>query len=211
MNVSNLKSGDLLLCVGHNPLSCLIKGCTRSKFSHSAVVLRDPLYINKQLYGIYVLEAGYNKSEKSLGVNLQPIDSILQDYSEGDIVVRSLNYEIPDANKKILDAYSELQNKPYNLNPIDWIAGAIVLNDGFKIQSEKWFKSCFGASEKDATSFFCSAMVALFYVRLGILDSDCSFAILTPEHFTEAHDSEMPWLVKNAFGEETALFFRRSA
>ncbi len=211
ISIENLKSGDCILCHGHNLLDCAIEVCSRSKFSHSAIILKDPYYIDEQLKGIYILESSleFNPDVEDgkihLGVQLQPIEVLLNDYKYNDLLVRPLQVEIPNINQKILSAYKELKDKPYNLDPIDWLAAKILIDDSFRVEKQNWFKKCFGNTEQQTKSFWCSAMVAFFYVRLGVLDKDCSFAILAPEHFRKKHDKEMPWVSSGVLGEETKL------
>ncbi len=58
--MNNLKTGDLLLCNYQGKHGCfkcftsLIKCCTESNYSHIAMVLKDPGFINPTLKGLYV-------------------------------------------------------------------------------------------------------------------------------------------------------------
>ena len=140
-----------------------------------------------------------------LGVQLQPIEVLLNDYRYKDLIVRQLQYDIPNINEKILSAYQDLKDKPYNLDPLDWLAAKIVFDDGFRVENKSWFKKCFGDATKQTESFWCSAMVAYFYVQLGLLRRDCSFAVLAPEHFRSKNDHLLPWCAENVLGEEKKL------
>ena len=211
ISVENLKSGDCILCHGRNLLDCMIQKCTSSWVCHVLVVLKDPYYIDKQLQGLYILESSLESEPDiedgkiHLGVQLQPIEVLLNDYRYSDLIVRQLQYDVPNINDKILQAYRDVRNKPYNIDPVDWLAAKIVFDEGFRIENQSWFKKCFGDSTKQTESFWCSAMVAYFYVILGLLDRDCSFAILAPEHFRSKHDKEMPWIQNDVLGIEKKI------
>lgn len=210
ISIDDLKSGDCILCHGHNALDCLIQKCTSSKFCHALVVLRDPYYIDKQLSGLYILESGFEfnpdveDNKIHLGVQLQPIQVLFNDYKYQDLTVRQLQIVIPNINDKILQAYEDVKNKPCNIDPIDWIGAKILFDDGFRVENQPWYKKCFGSSEQQTESFWCSAMVAYFYVQLGLLDKDVSFAFLAPEHFSQKKDKNMPWLIPS-LGEENQI------
>jgi hypothetical protein len=201
ISVNDLKTGDCILCHGTSTVNCLIQTCSSSQFSHAAVILRDPFYIDQQLQGIYILESTFSTSldptdkKIHLGVQLQPLEVLLNNYDYKDLTVRQLKVEILNINDKILQAYNDLKNKPYNFDPVDWLGAKIILSNGFQVENQPWFKKIFGPSQKQTESFWCSAMVAYFYVSLGVLDKDCSFAILAPEHFSQKRDNEMPWLI----------------
>ena len=56
MVISKCQTGDLLLYSSNNWISYLIEYFTSSQFSHISMIVKDPIYIDSKLKGIYVLE-----------------------------------------------------------------------------------------------------------------------------------------------------------
>ena len=67
---------------------------------------------------------------------------------------------------KIKAIYDEVKNKPYDINPIDWISSGI----GIQLIDTK---------EKD--SFWCSALIAYVYDKLGFIPKKVGWTLLTPK------------------------------
>ena len=61
MDKYNLKTGDLILFDngGCNIFSSLIKYFTSSEITHIGMILKDPIFINSSLKGIYVWESNW--------------------------------------------------------------------------------------------------------------------------------------------------------
>ena len=55
---SKLETGDLILFHNTASISCCIECFTCSKYSHIGMVLKDPIYFNKNLKGLYLWESG---------------------------------------------------------------------------------------------------------------------------------------------------------
>lgn len=69
--------------------------------------------------------------------------------------------DIPDS------VYSEVLDKPYDINPIDWIE-AYIKYDAFP-QREK--------------SFWCSALIACILTEMNVLEEDTDWSIVAPDFF----------------------------
>ena len=68
--INSLDSGDLLLFQGkHSIVSSIIRCFTNSKWTHVAMVLKNPTYINNTLNGYYVLQTTIS-SNKDLDDNV---------------------------------------------------------------------------------------------------------------------------------------------
>lgn len=179
--------------------------------SHVVIVFRDPVYIDPSLKGLYFLESSIEANpdiedhQIHLGVQLQPIEVLFQDFREKDLTVRQLEVEVYQMKRKIADFYEEVKDKPYDLDPLSWLAAKILINSGFNVEKQRWFRQCCGTVKRQPSSFWCSALVAYFYASLELLQRDCSFAILTPEHFRKRHDRVMPWTLSHVLGEERRL------
>ena len=91
MNQLDLETGDLLLFTGHTTgflkyFSCLIEYATHSDFSHIAMVLKDPTFIDKSLKGLYVWESSWEgkpdpqDGKIKLGVQITPLHEIINTF-----------------------------------------------------------------------------------------------------------------------------------
>ena len=61
-NIHDLQTGDIILFSNKKSwFSRLIEWKTQTKWSHVAIVLKDPTYINPSLQGLYIWESGAEK------------------------------------------------------------------------------------------------------------------------------------------------------
>lgn len=171
-NVSNYKSGYNCF------FSCftgLIQWCTKSKYSHVGMIVRDPIFTNPPLKGLYVLESSFETypdvedHKYKLGVELEEFDKVIKNANQ-DIYVRKLNCKRDGLFNNILkDVHKVTRNKPYDVLPIDWIDGIFQRYSGRNAQSTK--------------HFWCSALVAYIYVRWGFLPADTPWSLVSPKMF----------------------------
>ncbi|VVU94747.1 hypothetical protein CPAV1605_472 [seawater metagenome] len=177
---NSLKNGDILLF--HSPKGCFSKAIqcwTSSKFSHIGMVLENPIYINPDLNkGLYLLESGSEgraDSEdhtKKIGVQIQLLNPILNEYGQGNVYCRKLNSFTPFSTKKMKEIHDIIHNKPYDLNIVDW-AEAMV-DDKVPI-----FR------KKTTDRFWCSALVTFIYVKLGYLPNQTYWSLVSPENWND--------------------------
>ena len=79
------ETGDILLFNSRGWLSWLIEWGQTSKYSHVGIIVKDPVFLNPDWKGVYLLQSGYeNTPDKQsntrlLGVQLTPIESIKND------------------------------------------------------------------------------------------------------------------------------------
>ena len=185
--MDSLETGDLLLFNSHHSglfsfFTSLIKWGTHSNYSHIGIVLKNPKFINPSLKGLYLWESSYNgepdpqDGKIKLGVQITPLYEIINYYKKngGSIFVRKINStsDIPINeifNDKILiDIHNKVYDKPYDIVPTDWI-GAFLKYD---IEPQK------------TNRFWCSALVGYIYTRVGILNKNTDWSILTPNNFS---------------------------
>ena len=130
MNINEIdfETGDLLLFheIG-NCISSMIELCTKSKYSHCAIVLKDPTFIDKTYQGIYIIESGIESTpdvvdnKRKFGVQIQKLSDAVN-YYKGDVYWRKLNCEKGEFfNNQIKIIYESTKDIPYDLNPIDWM------------------------------------------------------------------------------------------
>ena len=182
MNINEIdfQTGDLLLFheVGHC-LSSLIEYFTKSKYSHCAIILKDPTFIDESYKGIYIIESGIESTpdvvdhKRKFGVQIQKLSDAIN-YYKGDVYWRKLNCERGEFfDNEIKSIYESTRNIPYDINPMDWIKA------GLKID--------YGNTHK-TTTFFCSALCAYIYVKLGLLPTNIPWTIISPQELSSTGD-----------------------
>ena len=174
-----INTGDILL-FDERPEGCLwgfldrcIKCCTNSKYSHSALALRNPSWLGLP-DGLYVWESTAftgNKDAKDgdvkFGVQIQHFDEYTKKYKgNAHIYVRSA---MPRAQQRFTEdflkaVYHDVHNKPYDLWPQDWLD--VILRIGPK---------------KTTDRFWCSAFVSYILTRAQILDRRTDWSEMTPQ------------------------------
>jgi hypothetical protein len=171
MNISNLETGDLILFNGYYFVSNIIEYFSGSIFSHCGVIIKDPYFENKSLTGIYVLESGSEEiadpenNRLKTGVQLTKLDTIINTYY-GKLYIRKLNCTRDESfYNKLKQIHSDVHNISYDLDPIDWIKAEFNITIG-NIQK--------------LDTFWCSALVTYIYIKLGFLNSDIPWTIITP-------------------------------
>lgn len=182
-DLHDLKTGDLLLFNNQNTsgffgfLSSLIKWGSHSNYTHIAMVLKNPTFINPNLKGTYVWESSWEGTpdpqdgKTKLGVQITPIHEILNDYkNNGKVLLRRLN-GVDDntfADDKMRDIHNVAYDKPYDIIPTDWI-GAMFKKD---------------SNPQKTSRFWCSALVGYIYTKLNILECDTDWSVLAPNDFS---------------------------
>ncbi len=186
-NPIDFQTGDILLFNGNtsggncliNMLSCCIKFCTSSKFSHCGIVIKDPDFFNEPKKGLYILEStgleeipDIENNEHKFGVQLRELIPVIRNY-KGTVFYRKLTC-IRDKlfYRRLRSAHSVVHNRPYDAG-IDYIKAL--------------FDEEVGDLQKKDT-FFCSALVSYIYVSLGLLPFSTPWSIITPHDLsTEPH------------------------
>lgn len=185
--MDNLKTGDLLLFNYESSdffgwFTKMIKWGTHSNYSHIAMVLKDPQFEDTPpLKGLYVWESSYEgkpdpqDNKIKLGVQVTPLKVILDAYKDkGHVFLRQLkseknnNGEYFFTNTTINNIHNTVYDKPYDIVAKDWI------NAFFKRDSEP----------QKTSRFWCAALVGYIYTKVGILDKDTDWSILTPNDFS---------------------------
>ena len=186
---NSLQTGDILLCHGYNPkgldpgIDGVIEFFTHSPWEHAAIIIRDPSWIDESLAdGLYILQSGDGPNGypdvlngKLCGVTLNRLDDFLQNRQH--IYIRSLNNYIwtDNAKEKFLNAFNESHGKPYDTGLWNWFCAGI--NSWCCYGKCKCCKCCIPPHEND---FWCSALVAFMYVKMGCFDEDLDWSEKTP-------------------------------
>ena len=178
--MDDLQTGDLLFFTGHKKgclkyFSYMIEYATHSNFSHVAMVLRDPIYIDPNLKGIYLWESGWEgkpdpqDGEIKLGVQLTPLNEIIENFKEAKIISRKIICDKKHFTpENIMKIHEVVHNKPYDIVPKDWVE-ALFRKD---------------KKPQKTNRFWCSALVGYIYVKCGIIDPNTDWSIMRPNDFS---------------------------
>ena len=149
--------------------------CTKSKYSHTAIVIRDPTFTNPPLKGLYVLESSSERfrdvedNKYKFGVELEEFDKVINDARQHETVYwRKLNC-IRDNQfyEKLAEIHKNIHDKKYDLFPSDWIDAGL---HRYK-----------GDNKNRMSNFICSALVAYVYVKLGFLPEGTPWTLVYPK------------------------------
>lgn len=180
MNLQDLQTGDIILFNGNYLLSRFIEYISGSIYSHAAIIIKNPNFLGEQYEGIYILESGYEDKKDvendryKFGVQLTNFEELVKNY-KGKIYVRKLTCQRnEDFNQKVIQFHSNVHNLPYDLNPLDWFKAKFNIDIG-NIQKKN--------------TFWCSALVAYFYVFLGFLNQNTSWTLTKPQDLSSSSDT----------------------
>lgn len=194
-NKDELNTGDILLFHHENDcktcyncvFSCftgLIEACTESKYSHVAIVIRDPQFTNPPMKGLYVLESSFEDFPDAedhrykFGVELEEFDKVIASAAPHETIYWRKLVCVRDAlfYEKLAETHKMVYDKPYDIYPKDWIDALFHKKN---------------ASNGHVTSrFFCSALVAFVYYQWGFLPYSVEWTLVTPKMLgTESPDA----------------------
>jgi hypothetical protein len=189
-NINNLHTGDILLFEGKSLMpSILIEKLINSKFSHVGIVLRDPIYIDPSLKGFYLLESGAESfpdavdNKKKFGVMISDLFKVIGGYN-GCIYWRQLHANIDNIDMKIKEIYDSVKDIKYDLNIFD------ALDVSKQLHIDTNTNSCFAKylpnifNHRKLHKFFCSALVAYVYTKLGLLPEKLEWTRCEPGTFS---------------------------
>ena len=186
-NLDNLETGDILLFKGTSYLSKIIEYFGKSPYSHVGMVLKNPSFINPNLKdGIYILESSSNNTPDSednkfkVGVQIHLLEDVLKEFSPGSVFVRKIDVVRDETfYKKLDEIHKEIHNKPYDLNPYDWLMAKLNLNHTFS-ENDKYRKT---------KSFWCSALLSYILSQLGLIQIDINWSLISPREFGNCSSS----------------------
>lgn len=188
---NNFETGDVLLF--HNSRNCFFKFvecCTHSKYSHVAMILKDPEFTDPPLKGLYIIESGtepFKDSENhrsKFGVQIVPLQLVLSTY-KGAIYWRKLrlNIERDDKFERTLAvAHNYVHNLPYDIDPLDWLNAAF---GAYKPNSKSAHK---------LNTFWCSALIAFMYAMIGLLPKSVPWSYIRPVDWGTEHPSQLDFV-----------------
>lgn len=173
-DTNDYDTGDILLFSDKTYIpSRIIEYVTDSKYSHTGIILRDPTYINPDLKGLYILESTgcsniMDAEDKKIkfGVQIRKFEPVYETY-DGAIMWRRLHIDRDEKFcQTIKDIHDVIHNKPYDINPKDWVESLFDIKLG---------------NVQVTSRFFCSALVTYIYDKLGLVDKGTPWTIIRPK------------------------------
>lgn len=179
--INSLHTGDIVLFGDPTYwFSRIIMCCTDSPWSHVGIVLRDPVYIDPKLTGVYLWESGVEDlpdaadSKKKWGIQLVELEKKIREY-DGIVSVRKLiNLNnipccTPERNTKLQVIYNTTYNKPYDYNPLNMIFCLLNMSK---------------MNTRNLNRMFCSAFSSYIYTELGYIDPKTNWSMIEPCQFS---------------------------
>lgn len=194
-----LDTGDLILFSNTELVSCCIKCVTCSKYSHIGMVLKDPTYINKKLTGLYLWQSGkehFPESEDDkfiFGVQISPLDKVLDECNLKNIYVRKLNLPLKINNNplminKLKIIHREIHHHGYDLNPMDWLlAGEYELENWLNLPDNDKIVLLKKNPYVIPSTVWCSALVGFIYYNLNLIKNP-KWKFLSPPDWSYKND-----------------------
>lgn len=184
-DMDQLQTGDVILFSTNKWYSDLIELGDECVYSHCGMILRDPVYIDPSLCGLFLLESGLEPfpdvvdHQIHFGVQIVSLIKVIDEYviqKEGQVYRRKLNCQRnEELEHNIKEAYLTVKDKPYNCNPFDWLEALF----GFH-----WF------DRKITSRFWCSALLAYVFVKVGFLDTSIDWTLVTPRDWWSGSKSQ---------------------
>jgi hypothetical protein len=183
-------TGDLLLYSSNHWYSRLIEFFGWSKYSHVSMIIKDPIWIDSSLKGLYIFESGGEsisvddviENKNIYGVQLIKLEDALKEYKNdknGYIYYIKNNFERSDT------FYDNLKNiiiqndgKPYDLNIKDWIGARFNLS----------------IINRESIRFFCSALIGYTLTNLNFLSKDTDWTIISPKEYSFYENSRLNFI-----------------
>ena len=170
-----VQTGDVVLFKGEQGLlDRAISWFTDSPYTHVGLVLCNPPGLPA---GPYVIESSIESTpdassgRKVFGVQLQPLSTILS--AHGTASVRSLKRsgKAPDLTPHLAKAFRAVDGRPYDVDLCDWLQAELRVHCPHMV----W-------EQRDDT-FWCSALVAYLYVKLGLLPANLPWTLVSPKEW----------------------------
>lgn len=148
---------------------------TRSKWTHVAMIIDSPTYVDPSYEGLHVIESGSEPWSSELGTIVSPIAKVVDDGTHSLVAVRRVFHGISDIDTRMAVAYAAVKGKPYDTSILD-LAG-----NEFRLPEL--------VSGRKLDAFVCSTLVGYLYTAIGLLKEDTLWFYLQPWHFSEQNTS----------------------
>jgi hypothetical protein len=171
-----METGDLILYkepIGYSKwwlFDKFVSAFTHSQWVHVGLVLKDPEWLG--LRGTYIWESGWTNIPDSVdkvrkfGVQVVPLDERID---TGTTYYRKYKGP-PMESSQLNNVYSHVVDKPYDIDPIDWVEAFI----GYDFEPQK------------ESRFWCSALVGCILTKMGVLEEDTDWSIMSPKDLSRS-------------------------
>lgn len=179
----DFQTGDVLLFHQERYwFSRVVEFFTDSKYSHVAMVLKDPEFTTPPLKGLYIFESGVESIPDAengrikFGVQIVPLEKIISEYP-GNVYYRKLDCVRDEAfNEKMAKIHSNVHNISYDTDVADMIKAVMHVDVG-DLQKQ--------------TTYWCSALLSYIFVELGFLPEDTPWTLITPKQFSSGYKNKL--------------------
>ena len=180
-SMETLQTGDIVL-VDEHPSSCCfrtftscIKSCTKSRYSHCAIVLKD-----YPVPGLFVWESSWHPDNPladpsdhrvhKFGVQITPLSFYLSGYpGSAQVFVRRRKSPVTIAKATLDIIYRQTLDKPYDIWPCDWVAAKLRCRP-----------------RRTTARFWCSAFAAYFLVQTKAISADCDWSMVRAQDLSSS-------------------------
>ena len=196
VHIDDLQTGDILLCRNAhsnswfiNIYEMVIRGVTKSPYSHVAMVVRDPPWVDQK--GVYVLESALESEpdaeshEHKIGVQTTKLSTLADGSCE--IRIRKL-MKGTISEQQLEEVHDKTKGVPYDSNPTHLVEAALQIH----------------ASEQRTDNYICSAFLGFMFVQFGFLDADFDWSISLPAQYSSDSDA-LPWTDTVEYSKDTLL------
>lgn len=186
--VRHLETGDIILYQTSFWYSRLIEYVSKSPYSHISIVLKNPTWLDPDLTEeFYLLESGAEvfpdavSGKKKFGVQIVPLRKVFHEYQKenyGNLYMRKLNSSVSHEEmiKNIKEGYETVKKAMYDVNPCDWIEAVVDLNKPLNEINVR--------DHQKLNCFWCSALVAYIYLKIGFLEKNVPWSVISPSDFS---------------------------
>lgn len=171
--MNKLNTGDILLFKKNH--DSIISTITHSPYTHAAIVVKNPWWDNIDK-GLYIIQSSngvykYKDIEQHKyvsGVQMEHLDNVIKNRKVDVRYLVGINRN-KLFKKKFKLIHDETYKKPYDNSYWNWICTGLY-NLGC---------TCF-YNHKHSNNFWCSALVAYFYTKMGWFDKNTDWSNMSP-------------------------------
>ena len=178
MEIKDLQTGDIvMMCHKDNGIFeyflDIIRYSTHSPYVHIGMIIKDPLFTETHMKGIFLWESGFEctpdpqDGKIKLGVQLTPLSKFKENYKGGQILVRRFKDNSVFTEDVLATIHNNVYDKPYDINPRDWLLAL------FRIDT----------SPQKTDRFWCSAFVGYILTKLGLIKVSTDWSVMYPSDF----------------------------
>ena len=203
LHIDDLQTGDILLCKNAHSKSWfinlyekLIRTVTKSPYSHVAMVVRDPPWVDQK--GVYVLESAIESepdaesAQPKIGVQTTKLSTLADGSCE--IMIRRL-VKGTISEQQLEEVHALTKDKMYDFFPIDLLSAVVHLDPNPRFQH--------------TYAHICSSLSGFFMVKFAFLPSDFDWSVSLPKTYSSHSDSTTPWTDTVEYSKDTLLEIRK--